>query len=93
MEISDASWTAVVYTYRPVGFTAKGTPAIAAGGASAMVSPAAVIAIKSLIVDDDGTLSMAARTTLARIDERESQATELQALGRALARRDAFIRP
>lgn len=85
--------TAVVYAYQPAGLTAKGAPAVAAGGASVMLSPAALVAIRSLIADDDGRMPKTARAVLARIDEREGHATELGVLVRALAKRDVFIRP
>lgn len=83
---------AVTYTFAPVGLTAKGQPAIAAGGASVMVSPAALVAIRLLVCDDDGRLPMSALTALARIDDREGHSTELGILVRALARRDVFVR-
>jgi hypothetical protein len=84
--------TDIVYAYQPAGLTAKGAPAIAAGGASVMVSTAALSAIRSLICDDDGRLPVSAGAALARIDEREGHATELGLLVRVLARRDVFIR-
>jgi hypothetical protein len=88
----DFELTPVAYAYQPAGLTAKDAPAVAAGGAAVMVSPAALVAVQSLIVNDDGKLPMTPRTALARIDEREGHQTELSVLVRALARRDVFVR-
>ncbi len=92
MDWSDADPPAITFAYRPAGLTAKGQPATAAGGARVTVSSVALVAIRSLILDDDGRLPMTARVALERIDKREDRATELRVLVRALARRDVFVR-
>lgn len=91
MDSPHRSLATVVFAYAPAGLTAKGLPA-AAGGVAVSVSQAAALAIKTMIVDDDGRLPMSARAALERFDERESGATDLAVLIRALGRRDVFVR-
>lgn len=83
---------AIVFTYLPVPSTARGTPAVCAGGAMITVSPRAAAAIRAHRDPDTGLLVQSARQALAALDDREGQTTELRLLVRALGRRAVFVR-